>query len=149
MALKQDSRSVAIKTALGPDVLALRSVSVHEQISHLFQIEAELSSEDGEIDLDKALGGGGSIRLNVGEKDKRFFNGIVSRLVQVANEGGYAHYRVSIVPWLWFLTRTSDCCIFQDMTVPDIIEDVFKFYGFNDYQLKLSATYPSSAGCRY
>ena len=147
MALKQDSRLLAIKTALGPDVLAVRSVSVHEQISHLFQIEAELSSEDGEIDLDKVIGHDATIRLNVGDKDKRFFNGIVSRLVQMANVGGYAHYRASIVPWLWFLTRTSDCCIFQDMTVPDIIEDVFKFYGFNDYKLKLSATYPKWEYC--
>ena len=32
-----------------PDVLALRSVSIQEQISRLFQIEAELSSENGEV----------------------------------------------------------------------------------------------------
>src|ERR1035438_55120 len=137
MALKQDSRMLEIKTALGPDVLEIRSVSVHEQISHLFQIEAELSSENGEIDLDKVIGHDATIRLDVGQKDKRFFNGIVSRLVQGANVGGYAHYHATIVPWLWFLTRTSDCCIFQDMKIPDIIEDVFKFYGFNDYKLKL------------
>ena len=73
MALKQDNRQLAIKTALGPDVLAVRSISVHEQISHLFDIEAELSSEDGEIDLDKVIGHDATIRLNVGEKDKRFF----------------------------------------------------------------------------
>jgi type VI secretion system secreted protein VgrG len=147
MALKQDNRLLAIKTALGSNVLAVRSVSVHERISHLFQIEAELSSEDGEIDLDRVIGHDVTIRLHVGEKDKRFFNGVVSRLVQVANVGGYAHYRASVVPWLWFLTRTSDCCIFQDMTVPDIIEDVFKFYGFNDYKVKLSATYPKWEYC--
>jgi type VI secretion system secreted protein VgrG len=147
MPIKQDNRSLAIKTALGPDVLAVRSIAVQEQISRLFQIEAELSSEDSGIDLDKVIGKDVTLRLNVAQKDKRYFAGIVSRLVQVANHGGHAHYRATIVPWLWFLTRTSDCYIFQDMTVPDIIEDVFKHFGFNDYKLKLSATYPKWEFC--
>jgi type VI secretion system secreted protein VgrG len=126
MSLKQDHRFVAIKTALGADVLALRSVSVQEQISRLFQIEAELSSEDGKVDFDKVVGHEVTLRLNVGHNQKRFFHGFVSRFVQVANQGGYAHYRASIVPWLWFLTRTSDCRIFQQKTTADIIEEVFK-----------------------
>ncbi|HSU53808.1 MAG TPA: type VI secretion system tip protein TssI/VgrG [Candidatus Dormibacteraeota bacterium] len=141
MPLKQDNRLLAIKTALGPDTLAIRSVTIEEEISQLFEIEAELSSEDADIDFDKVVGHDATIRLNIGQKDKRYFNGIVSRLVQVANQGGYAHYQATIVPWLWFLTRTSDCCIFQEMTIPDIIEDVFKYYGFSDYSLKLSGTY--------
>ena len=147
MALKQDNRLIAIKTALGPDVLALRSVSVQEQISRLFQIEAELSSENGEVDFDKVVGYGATVRLYIGQKDKRYFDGVVSRLVQVANQGGYAHYRATIVPWLWFLTRTSDCRIFQAKTVPDIIEQVFKGHGFNDYQLKLSGNYQPREYC--
>jgi len=34
-------------------------------------------------------------------------------------------YRAVLRPWLWFLTRTSNCRIFQDMSVPDIIKQVF------------------------
>src|SRR5262245_62022628 len=107
MALKQQARPLAIKTALGPDELALRSVSIQEQLSRPFQIEAELSSENGEIDFDKIVGHNTTIRLDVAQKEKRYFDGFVSKLVQVANVGGYAHYRATIVPWLWFLTRTS------------------------------------------
>jgi uncharacterized protein involved in type VI secretion and phage assembly len=32
-------------------------------------------------------------------------------------------------PWLWFLTRTSDCRIFQDQTVPEIVKKVFEDHG--------------------
>ncbi len=141
MPIKQDNRMLAIKTALGPDVLAVRSITANERLSRLFQIEAELSSEDGEIDFDKVVGHPATLRLDVAENEKRFFNGFVSRLVQVANRGGYAHYRATIVPWLWLLTRTSDCRIFQKKTIPAIIEEVFKAHGFDDYQLKLSASY--------
>jgi type VI secretion system secreted protein VgrG len=144
---KQESRLLAIETALGPNVLAVRSISYREEISRLFQIDAELSSEDSDIDFDQVIGKTATIRLEIGQKGKRYFNGYVSRLTQAGNQGGYAHYRAVIVPWLWLLTRTSDCRIFQEKTIPDIIEEVFKHYGFNDYELKLSSTYPKWEYC--
>ena len=36
-------------------------------------------------------------------------------------------------PWLWLLTRTSDCRIFQDMTVPAIVKHVFQELGLTDF----------------
>jgi len=39
--------------------------------------------------------------------------------------GRYHRYSATVHPWLWFLTRTADCRIFQEMTVPDIIKKVF------------------------
>jgi type VI secretion system secreted protein VgrG len=141
MPILQAARSLTINTALGPDVLAVRSIAVHEQLSRPFQIDAELSSEDANIDLDEVIGHPAAIALDIGDNGTRYFNGFVSRMVQVANQGGYAHYEATIVPWLWLLSRTSDCRIFQHKTVPDIIEAVFQAHGLHDYQLKLSATY--------
>lgn len=145
--MKQDHRMLAIKTALGADVLAVRSLIAEEPVSRLFQIDVELSSEDGKVDFDKVVGHEVTLRLDVGQKEKRYFHGFVSRFVQVANQGGHAHYRATIVPWLWFLTRTSDCRIFQDKSTPDILEQVFKDRGFSDYQLKLSGTYSPREYC--
>lgn len=147
MPLKQQNRLLAMETALGADVLAVRTVAVQEEISRLFQIEAELSSEDGCVAFDKVVGQNTTIRLEVAGGKTRYFNGFVSRFVQVANVGGHAHYRATIIPWLWFLTRTSDCRIFQKKSVPDIVEEVFKGHGFNDYKLKLSASYPPREYC--
>jgi type VI secretion system secreted protein VgrG len=45
------------------------------------------------------------------------------------------------VPWLWFLTRTADCRIFQSMTVPDIVQKVFSDHGFNDFKNSVSGSY--------
>jgi type VI secretion system secreted protein VgrG len=138
---------LAIGTPLGDDVLVLRSFSVREQLGRLFQIDAELISEDGEIDLDDVVGHNVTLRLSMGAAVDRFFNGFVSRMSQVANEGSLAHYRATIVPWLWFLTRTTDCRIFQAKTAPAIIEAVFTAHGFNDYLLKLSGTYVTRDYC--
>jgi type VI secretion system secreted protein VgrG len=35
-------------------------------------------------------------------------------------------------PRLWFLTRTNDCKIFQNKSVPDIISDVLGEFGITD-----------------
>lgn len=147
MAIKQDNRWLAINTPLGADVLAVRSIALQEQLSRPFQIEAELRSEDGKVDFDKVIGHNVTLRLNVGQKATRHFNGYVNRFVQVANQDAYASYRATLVPWLWFLTRTSDCRIFQQKSVPDIIEAVFQGHGFSDYKLKLSGTYAQREYC--
>jgi type VI secretion system secreted protein VgrG len=147
MAITQQNRQLAIATALGADVLAVRTMSVQEQLSRLFEIETDLFSEDAEIDFDKVVGNNATIRLDVGQKETRFFNGYVSRFVQVANQGGYARYRATLVPWLWFLTRSADCRIFQDKTIPEVIEAVFKAQGLNDYQINLSAAYQKWEYC--
>lgn len=149
MPLNQESRLLAIETALGPNALAIRTMSLHEQLSQPFQIEVELSSEAGEINLDDVVGHEASIRLDCGARDKRFFHGIVNRMAQVTNVGGHAHYRASIVPWLWFLTRTSDCRIFQNLSVPAIIEQIFKDLGFADYQLHLGQHEPKEYCVQY
>jgi type VI secretion system secreted protein VgrG len=141
MAPKQDERLLSIKTALGPDVLSVRSISVRDQLSRMFEIEAQLSSVNADVDFDQVIGRNATLRLDIGQNDKRYFHGLINRLVQVANEGGYAHYRATIVPKLWILTRTSDCRIFQAKTVPEIVQQIFKDYGLDDYKLKLSSVY--------
>ena len=37
---------------------------------------------------------------------------------------GFREYRAEIVPWLWFLSCTTDCRIFQNLTFPKIIETI-------------------------
>jgi type VI secretion system secreted protein VgrG len=48
---------------------------------------------------------------------------------------GFREYHAEIVPWLWFLSCTTDCRIFQNLTVPKIIETIFGEYGFTDYEM--------------
>ncbi len=143
----QKNRTLAIETALGADELVLRSVAVNEQLSRLFNLEVELSSENAEVKFDDIIGTNATIRLELPNKSTRYFNGVVCRFAQVANEGGLAHYRATLVPWLWLLTRTADCRIFQNKKVGEIIEEVFKGHGFNDFELKLSESYDPREYC--
>src|SRR5262245_61204351 len=117
MALTQANRFIAIQTPLGDDALLVRSVSCTEQISRLFQIELDLISSNGEIAFEDLIGEHATLRLEVVKDQTRYFNGVISRFVQTKNEGSFAHYRATVVPWLWLLTRTSDCRIFQKKSI--------------------------------
>ena len=56
-------------------------------------------------------------------------------------------YRAQMVPWLWFLTRTTDCRIFQNQKVPDIIQKVFKDLSFSDFKLRLYGDFVTRDYC--
>lgn len=143
----QKNRSLAIETTLGPDALLLRSVSLQEQIARPFAIEVGLRSENAAIAFDDIVGTNATVRLEAPDQETRYLNGVISRFAQTENRGKYAQYEATLVPWLWLLTRTADCRIFQNKTIPAILEDVFKGHGLNDYELKLSESYAELEYC--
>jgi type VI secretion system secreted protein VgrG len=142
MPLTQQNRSSAIGTPLDDDVLCLESFSGHEELGRLFEFEAILLSEKADINFDDVIGHNVTVRLETTKGVTRYFNGLVSRFVQQPSTNYAASYRATIVPWFWLLTRTSDCRIFQNQTVPDIAKAVFTQHGLNDFDVSLlSASY--------
>jgi type VI secretion system secreted protein VgrG len=137
----QSNRVAAIGTPLGDDVLLLVGLAGTEQLGRPFQYDVELSSENASIDFDQMVGQNVTVRFEQQNSETRYFNGFVSRFVQTSADDRLAKYRATIVPWLWFLTRTSDCRIFQNQTVPDIVKQVFTDNGFTDVDEHLSGTY--------
>ncbi|NQU75746.1 MAG: type VI secretion system tip protein VgrG [Planctomycetes bacterium] len=141
MARTQAQREVAIITPLGGDVLLLRRMTATEHMGRLFAYEVELLSEDANIAFGDILGKNATVRVLGMAAEPRYFNGYVSRFVQVGVLGSLTQYSATLVPWLWFLTRTSDCRIFQNMKVPDIIAQVFGDFGFSDFERRLNKEY--------
>jgi len=131
----QENRLIALESPLGKDRLLLRSFTGTESISRLFHFKLDLLSTDFAIDFDDIVGRNVTIRLRLaGEDSFRYFNGIVSRFAQLPVEGHLARYEAEVVPLFWLLTLTSDCRIFQDMTVPDIVQEVFRTFGLQNFE---------------
>ena len=141
MPLGQQERTLSISTPLGEDVLLLRSMSAREQLGTLFEYELELISEDLNISYADLLGKPATVKLRRFDDQERYFNGLVNSFSQVGFDGSAAVYNATLVPWTWFLTRTADCRIFQEKTVPDIIKDIFREHGFTDFEESLSGSY--------
>lgn len=136
-----DARTFELKTPLGKDALLLRAMHGLEAMSQPFLWKVDLLSEKGDVNPDDLLGQKLSIAMTLPNGKKRFFNGIVSEFSLGGWQQNYHEYRAIVRPWYWLLTRTADCKIFQEMTVPQIYEEVVKQYGFTDYELKLSGSY--------
>jgi type VI secretion system secreted protein VgrG len=126
-----------------------------EELGRLFEFDLELLSEDREIDPDRLLGQNMTVRLDLPSEDTRYFNGFVSRflhtgMMEVAAGGReleYAAYRATLRPWLWFLTRTADCRIFQEKTVPEIVKQIFRERGFTDFEEALYGSFRKWTYC--
>jgi len=133
--LTQENRELAIgKTPLGEEVLLLISMSGTEQLGRLFEYHLELASENPQIKAEEIVGQNVTIRLKLGADKNRYFNGYISHFTQVKAYGRLARYQATVVPWLWFLTRTADCRIYQDKNIPDIIKEVFEKHKLKDFE---------------
>jgi type VI secretion system secreted protein VgrG len=131
----QENRQLAVTTPLGKDVLLLTAFSGHEEVSRLFSYRLQMLSAKDPIEPKEIVGKNVTFTVKLQDGTLRYFNGFVSRFFAGSSETGFRNYTAEVVPWLWFLTRTADCRIFQDKTVPEIIEQIFKDLGFTNYDL--------------
>ncbi|KXG80576.1 type VI secretion system tip protein VgrG [Pseudomonas mosselii] len=147
MLFKQFTRLAQINSPLGPDKLILAEMGGSEELGRLFDFELQLTSDDPAIDLNQLLGKPMSLSVQQSVGSSRHFHGIVARCSQSVDQGQFASYRVTLRPWLWLLTRTSDCRIFQHLSAPQIIKQVFRDLGFSDFEDLLSRNYREREYC--
>lgn len=147
MPASQATRTISVTTVLGSEMLLLASMTAVERLSAAFEYELVLLSEKIDIRADDLLGTPATVALLLLSGEHRFFNGYFNRFAYIGFDGTYALYRVNLVPWLWFLSRTADCRIFQDKTVPDIVKEIFRDHGFSDFEERLSGTYRQWTYC--
>src|SRR5215472_6805833 len=143
MPYTQAHRTIAINSPLGEDALLLRSLTGGEGISRLFHFSVDLLSENHSIAHKDIVGKQVTISLyHSGGDGQRHWNGFVSRFACTGGDNRFSYYHAEIVPWLWFLTRTADCQIFQQKTIPEIVKKVFQDHGFQDFQDRTQSSYP-------
>src|SRR5688572_17290419 len=132
----QTFRQIALSTPLGDDVLLFRRATIVEHLGRMFQMEMDVFTEEKTINFADIVGQNVTLRLEHEGETPRFFNGYVTRIVCTGGSQRVSHYRLTVSPWLWFLTRTSDCQIFQKMKADDIIVKIFRDNGFTDFSIE-------------
>lgn len=149
MALSQSNQPITVTTPLGDDVLVFWTMEGTETLSQPFVYELEMLSENPSLKPTDILGN--TVQVDVALPDdsgKRHYHGYVTRFNWLRSEGSNSLYRATVRPWLWFLTKASDCRIFQQKSVPDIIKEVFGDLGFSAYvKDSLNGTYATLDYC--
>ncbi|GAA2871426.1 type VI secretion system tip protein TssI/VgrG [Aminobacter sp. P9b] len=140
-----NDRATVVRTPLGGDTLTFTHLVGRDEVSRCFSYGVGFVSSDAEIDPLKMLGGAVSIE---GESDpKRWFSGLVSDFRLTRIEDRLAYYEATIRPWLWFLGNTTDCRIFQNMSIIEIVEKIFSKYGAAKFDKRLQGSYPPRDYC--
>jgi type VI secretion system secreted protein VgrG len=145
---KQSDRLMQFSSPAGKDVLLIESLEGAEGISRLFEFQAELLAEPGTmIDPTTLVGQKATVAIALSDvQGSRFVNGLVASFEQTSGDVEFDVYRARIVPSMWQLTLSSNCRVFQDQTVMDIVKKVIGDYGLT-LSDKTTASYPKLEYC--
>ena len=114
---------MTITTPLGDDVLLFHGMHAREELGRLGEFHVDLLSPQGDIDLDEILGKNVTVQLALPDDSRAALQRLRDALLAGRPPRALLPLpRRASSPWLWFLTRTTDCRIFQEMTVPDILQ---------------------------
>lgn len=140
--LTQDHASLRVSTPLGKDKLILEGLEGEEHLSRPFLFRVNMTVTADGLDPEAVVGQAARVTLVDGDGNQRFIHGRVTRLIR-----GPARWHAELRPWLWLLRLTSDNRIFQNKTVPDILQEVFDDLGFPDYRNSLTDQYQQREYC--
>jgi type VI secretion system secreted protein VgrG len=138
----------ATVTAPGGLEFDLVSFRGEEYLSGLFHFTLELKSTAKTAAFSNIVGKPVGLEIELAQDGvQRHIHGIVGRFVQGGHDDRQATYFADLYPWLWLLSHGSDCRIFQEKTVPDIIKQVFGDVGQTDFKAELQSSYSPRIYC--
>src|ERR1700712_1501750 len=118
-------RLLSLKTALGQDVLDPVSFQSEENISAPYTVTVEAVCDQPTIDPDTVLYLPACLQVTQGSGAPRILQGMVRSFAATGEpvRGRYA-YTLTFVPKLWFMGQTSDCRIFSNQSIADILTTI-------------------------
>ncbi len=145
----QTGHLLAIDTQLGKDALLLTAVEGVETVSRGFVYTIEVLTRTPDDKVRELLGHPVTLWLrNDSETERRPLHGYIRHLTRLAADArGYRSWRAEVVPFMWFLTRSVDCRIYQDLTIPDILHSVFDEHELLNSDFRLQEQYPKLVFC--
>ena len=124
MPVTQAHHEVTISTALADDTLLFERMSGAEQLGRPFEDHVQLVSTRQDVKIADVLGKPMAVQVALPGGGARVFHGIVTRFASAGWNGRFSRYEATLRPWLWLLTRSSNCRIFQHKSVVDIVKAV-------------------------
>jgi len=152
----QTNRILAIDTRLGPDKVVLTRLEGEDALSRPFLFRITIATEEPVEAVKDLLGTEVTLYFGrPGETDsgpigieRRPLHGVIHRLMQTRTAVHAAtEWSAEVVPALWFLSRTTDCRIFQEKSVPDIVREILDLHGVKNYRFALIGSYPPLGYC--
>jgi type VI secretion system secreted protein VgrG len=140
--LSQHERLLSLDTALEPGALVVTQFTGHEAMSSLFRFDIDCVATSADYELKALAGEEASLRLRLVNGATRAFHGIVTACRLLGSDGALTSYRLTLAPWLRELTLRRDSYVFQDKSVPEILEEMFRDYPAANWRFALQHGLP-------
>jgi len=143
-------QSPAIPIVLGQPALAPVRLSGRECINELFEYELLLKTPDSlnlgasgaaDFNLDDFIGREIGCLVELDGGAPRQINALITDAAFWGEEGRHVQYRLTLRPWLHLATLSTDCRIFQNQSVVQILDALLAGYAF-PIDKRLLETYP-------
>lgn len=121
----------------GDGGLHVRRVHWIEEVSRAYSLTIDVVTEDHDIVLDDLVGA--SCALELGRRVARAVHGVIRRVDWIGHTAEHLVLRVHVVPAWMLLDQRVDSRIFQDLTVPEILDAVLA-PALGEYSRKLDAS---------
>src|SRR5262245_33712177 len=121
----------SVPTLSGENLLVAH-MEGEESMSGLYRFRLRLHSENPSLAFASIVGKDGVVSIGMPDGSKQFMHGIVGRCQQAGTTVRFTTYLADLYPRLWLLTKTQDCRIFQNKSVPDIVKQVLNEHGITD-----------------
>jgi type VI secretion system secreted protein VgrG len=133
--------------AVAGNEMLVAEFTLTESISAPFEATIGLAAED-EIPFDDVVGKPALLTLESGD-ETRYVHGIVEYFTHNGMDGRFYLYLARIVPQIKLLDLEQDCRIFQEKSVPDIVEEVLSESGITSdlLDIRLQGNHPARGYC--
>lgn len=132
---------------LGGEQVKLERARCTERLGHPFQLQVEIISALGEIDMLPHLGKPVVVAMYEDDELRKRFHALIAHGEFTEESGAGFHYKLTARPFTHWLDQNRDMAIFQDLTAPDIIKQVLGNAGVSDFELKLAKNYRPREYC--
>ncbi|EPC0987911.1 type VI secretion system Vgr family protein [Enterobacter hormaechei] len=121
-----------------PDVLRFKG---REALSEPFRWTIDFTTPQINIAPEEVLMKYATLRMHSGKA----VHGIITRLEWLSTTADQSHYRVELSSRLALLSRTRQCRIFQNQSLPEVVEQVLRQHGLEgpDFEFRLERSYPA------
>ncbi|MDM7553622.1 type VI secretion system tip protein TssI/VgrG [Xanthomonas fragariae] len=124
----------------GPSAVLLpEKLVADEALSRDFEYTLTLISEDAAIPAKSLIGKMATIELVRRDGGPRYFNGYVFEFGRISTDGGIAHYRMVLRPWMAFLHFRQNSGPIQQTTIAALTDEILGRYQFHDYRTQLGS----------
>lgn len=138
---------ITLTSPLPAEDLIFESITASAGLSMLGEMQLGLLSASPDLKPEHVLGKKATVHVALPEGEKRHLNGYITQFSIGMHRGRHYGYTAIVRPWLWMLTRTTDCRIFQEMSVPDIVKKVFEDHSVAKFEFKLFRSYRKWTYC--